>query len=91
MVTDELWKRLTEEYEVDGYTDSIVYIKLEQLIKLDSKIKAIEDLLKSQQGIKITPQGFYSVQHIWPSQGEKIVKAIMKILFDYENYINGEV
>ncbi len=42
LVSEETWNRLQEKYDVDGYTDSIVYINLDSLIKLDSKIEAVQ-------------------------------------------------
>lgn len=45
MISDEDWERFQEKYGVDGYTDSIVFIKLDKLVELDSKIGAIEILL----------------------------------------------
>lgn len=82
MISDETWDRFQEQYGVDGYTDSIVFIKLDKLIELDSQIESIKELLKSQPSITVTPQGYYSVHHIWPAQGLKIVEEIMRILFD---------
>ena len=44
MVSEEIWNRLQEKYDIEGYTDSIVYINLDSLIELDSKIEAITKL-----------------------------------------------
>jgi len=86
MVTDELWERLEREYDVQGYTDSLIIMKLKHLIELDSKIEAIKNLLKNQPTITVTPQGYYSVTHIFPSQGQKIVEEIMRILFEKSEF-----
>ena len=82
MVSKELWERLEKEYDVQGYTNSLIILKLEHLIELDSKVEAIKNLLKKQSTITVTPQGYYSVTHIFPTQGQKIVEEIMRILFE---------
>ena len=44
MISDKTWDRFQKQYGVDGYTDSIVFIKLDKLVELDSKLEAIKKI-----------------------------------------------
>jgi hypothetical protein len=42
VISDEKWDRFQEQYGVDGYTSSVVFIKLEKLVELDAKLEAVQ-------------------------------------------------
>lgn len=45
--TDELWDRLEEKYDLQGYTDSLIIIKYQKLINLDKKLEDVKkDLIE---------------------------------------------
>uniref|UniRef100_A0A6M3MAH9 Uncharacterized protein n=1 Tax=viral metagenome TaxID=1070528 RepID=A0A6M3MAH9_9ZZZZ len=57
--------------------------------KLDNKLEAIDTLMRKQRYIHVLSNGQYSIEPLFPSDGDKLVSAIMMILFPDEKILEA--
>ena len=73
MISDETGDRFQEQYGIDGYTDSIVFIKLDKLVELDAKLGAIQTEINTYHGRRMTVIDYKRTAHFTIELIDKIL------------------